>query len=59
MKFLWGDEIKEDEMGGACSRHWKKKGKHTIFLLEIVKRRYHLEDLGVDGNKSGKEGGRV
>jgi hypothetical protein len=36
-------KVKENEMRGACSMH-------TKFWLENLKERYHLEDLGVDGN---------
>jgi hypothetical protein len=40
---LWFRQIKEDEMGGACTEE-----KRTKVWLESLKGRDHLEDLGVD-----------
>jgi len=49
-------------MGETCSTHGREK--HTIFLLENLKGRDHLEDAGADGKIIlerilGKEGGKV
>jgi hypothetical protein len=41
-----GYKIKEDCMGGACSRH--EKVAKCIHWLKIVNGRDKLEDLGVD-----------
>jgi hypothetical protein len=38
--------MKEDEMGRAVSTHGNEK---SIFWLENLKGRVHLQDLGVDG----------
>jgi hypothetical protein len=46
--FYLRDEIKEDEMGRACSMHVGDE-KCIQNLLEYMKRRDHLEDLGMRG----------
>jgi hypothetical protein len=37
-------------MGGACSTYLGKGEVYTKFWWENLMRRYHLEDLGVDGD---------
>jgi hypothetical protein len=46
-KYHLGDTNKENETGGACSSHGEMR--NTIFWLENLKGRDHLEDLDVDG----------
>jgi len=48
-RYYCGDQIKEHEMGGTCSTDEKDEKTHTIFWLENLKGRDHLQDLGVDG----------
>jgi hypothetical protein len=46
-KILFGDKIKDCEMGGAyvCTR----EKRNTTFRSENVKKRHHLRDLDVVG----------
>jgi hypothetical protein len=58
----YGDQINEDEMGGACSTHGKDM--HTVLLFGNLKGRDHLEDVGIDGKVIlewilGENGGKV
>jgi hypothetical protein len=41
-------QIKEDELGGACSMHGRDKNAYSI-LVGNLKGRDHLENLGLDG----------
>jgi hypothetical protein len=41
--------MKGDEIDGACSKYENIK-MHTKFWLKIRKERYHLKDLGVNGD---------
>jgi hypothetical protein len=43
----YGDQIKEDEMGEACSAHGEMINANKIWLV-ILKRKEHPEELGVD-----------
>jgi hypothetical protein len=43
----FGDQIKENEMGGAHGRYGGE-GKHVQILEGKMKERDHLEDLGTD-----------
>ena len=43
----FGDEIKEDEMGGALGRHGTEE-KLIQSLAGKMKERNHLEDLDID-----------
>jgi len=45
--YYWGDQVKVDEMGGACSTHGDMTNAYKL-LLENLKGRYHSEDLDVD-----------
>jgi hypothetical protein len=38
----------ENEMGGACSTHGKRRGVYRVWW-GILRERDHLEDPGVDG----------
>jgi hypothetical protein len=40
--------VKENEMGGACSKNGGE-GKHVGFWWEVLKERDHKEDLDVGG----------
>jgi hypothetical protein len=42
-------QIKENEMGGACSTHEGERELHTGFWRGDKRERGSLEDLGVDG----------
>jgi len=41
--------MKEDKMGGECSTHGIDEKCLTIFWLENLKGREHLEDLDIHG----------
>lgn len=47
-KYYQGNEIYEDEMGGACSMGQILK-VHAWFQSVNLKERHHLEDLDIDG----------
>jgi hypothetical protein len=59
-KYNKGNQVKEDELGGACRMHGRDKKLYTIFLSGKLKGRDNLEDIGVDrntileGNKVGR-----
>jgi len=42
-----GDQIKQNETGGACSTYVGEE--HTGFLYGILREREHLQDRGIDG----------
>jgi hypothetical protein len=44
-----GGQIKEDRMGGACGI-WRRNEMHMEFWWVNLKKRYNLQDLGVDGS---------
>jgi len=48
---LLGQSNQGGEMGAACSTHGRYKKSICNFLLENLKGRDHLEDLGVVGRK--------
>jgi hypothetical protein len=52
----YNERIKEYEMGVAFTRMGEQE-KHTKFWSEILKRRDHLGDIGVDGNIEMDNGG--
>jgi hypothetical protein len=39
---IYGDEIKEDEMGGTCSILGEKRNAHRIFVEVLKERGRHL-----------------
>jgi hypothetical protein len=45
-QILIGDQIKENETGGACNTHGRDK---KCIQTENLKGRDHLEELGIDG----------
>jgi hypothetical protein len=45
-KYYWDDQIKEDEMGGACSAHGHEKCVQNFVGKPEGNT---LEDIGVDG----------
>jgi len=47
-QILLGDQIKEDEVGRACSTHRRNERNIYSKLFENLKRRDHSEDLSVD-----------
>jgi len=47
-KYCLGDQIKGDEMGGACSLHGRD-GRWVHILIGKPKGKGHKEDIGVDG----------
>jgi hypothetical protein len=47
-KYSYGEQIKEDEMGGKCGTQGISE-KCIQFCLESLTERYFLEDLRVDG----------
>jgi hypothetical protein len=48
-KHYYGDQIEEDEMGGACSTHDGYNIFIQTFQSENWKGRNHLKDLSVNG----------
>jgi hypothetical protein len=44
----WGDQIKEDDMRGACSTHREMKNAHKILVGKSYGKRLFV-DLDVDG----------
>jgi hypothetical protein len=44
-----GDQTKEDEMGGTCSKHGRDDKFMQTFWSENLMRRDHSEDIAVDG----------
>jgi hypothetical protein len=48
-KYYYGNQISEDVMGGTCSMQGSDEKCIQHFSQKNLKRRYHLEDLGVDG----------
>jgi len=46
-KYLSGEEIKENGMGGACGTYVGRE-THVWFWWANLKEGYHLEDLGTD-----------
>jgi hypothetical protein len=48
MKYNAVDQIKEDEMGRACSMYGGDK-KYTLRVLVGKNKEDHLQDLGVEG----------
>jgi len=45
-QILLGDQMKKNEMGGACGTYGGGGRKRTVFWLGNLKEREHLEDLG-------------
>jgi hypothetical protein len=45
-KYYYRYEVKEDEMDGTCSMHWRRE-MCTVFSLENLKERDHSEGLDV------------
>jgi hypothetical protein len=44
-----GDQIKKNEIGGARSTFWERRGTvHTVFWWANQRERDHLKDTGVD-----------
>jgi hypothetical protein len=43
-----GDQIENNETGGACSTHGEKKGVYRVLVWK-TERRDNLEDTGVNG----------
>jgi hypothetical protein len=39
------DQVKEDEMGRACSTNWGRRGMHIGYWWESQKERGHWEDV--------------
>jgi len=48
-QYCSGDQIKKNEMGGACSWYGGRGEVYTGFWWRNLRERDHLEDLGVDG----------
>jgi hypothetical protein len=48
-KYYYSHQIKEDEMGGACSKHWGDEKSINKFWSEKRKGRDRSEDPGVGG----------
>ena len=48
-QYYSGDQIKKNEMGGACST-WGRGEERTGFWWGDLREGGHLEDLDVDGN---------
>ena len=49
-KYYTSDQIKKNEMGGACSLYGgEERGAYTGFWWENLRERYHMKDPGVDG----------
>ena len=44
-----GDQIKKNEMGGACCTYGKGQRRIQCFCWGNMRERDHLEELGVDG----------
>jgi hypothetical protein len=49
-RYYFGDQIKKNEIGGACSTIWERRGSYRWGNL---KERGHLEDLGMGGRMGG------
>jgi hypothetical protein len=49
-KYYYGDEINEDEMGGACSMPSGSLEMCTKYWFKGLKGRDHSQDQGVDGS---------
>jgi hypothetical protein len=47
-KYYSGDQIKKNEMGGACSTCGERRGAYRV-LVGRPEGRDHVEDLGVNG----------
>jgi hypothetical protein len=45
------DQVKEDEMGGACGMNGGRREMHTHFWWKILKEKGHLGGLGIDGTR--------
>jgi len=50
IKYYSGDQIKKDEIGGACSLYGERSA-YTGFLWENLRTKALLEDLGVEWRK--------
>jgi len=48
-KYCLGDELKGDEVGGACGMYREYRNTYTGFWLGNLKERYHLKDIGING----------
>jgi hypothetical protein len=46
--YYWDDQIKEDEMGEACSAHGRRERSKKVWF-KSTKGRDQLEDLGIYG----------
>jgi hypothetical protein len=49
-KYYLGDEIKKNEMGGACSAYRGREEVHSGFWWGNLRKSAHLENLGGDGS---------
>jgi hypothetical protein len=47
-KYYSGDQVKKNEMGGACSTCEERRGAYRV-LVKKPGGKSHLEDLVVDG----------
>jgi hypothetical protein len=48
-KYYLGDQIKNNEVDGACGNLGDKRGAYTLLVEGALGERDQLEDLGVDG----------
>ena len=48
-KYYMGDQIKNNEMGGACSTYGKQERCIQGFGRAKLREIHHFEELGVDG----------
>jgi hypothetical protein len=46
-QILFGSEFEKNEMGGACSKYWERKGEYRVWWGNLRERDY-LEDTGVN-----------
>jgi len=47
-KYYWGDQVKEDEMGGVCSMYGGEEKRVQVHGGETLKERNHFEDPGIE-----------